>query len=232
MTTFLLVPGAGGHPVSWRLLAPVLTAHGHRPVVVDLPHDDERLGWDGLTDVALEALAAAGPDDGRPPVVVAHSMGAYVGGLVATRVPVRLLVLLNPMIPLPGESGDDWSAATGSAAARAAAGLGPFDPVGDFYHDVPADVAVQAAAADDRTPSARSFAEPWPAVAWPDVPTVVLQGRDDRLFPLAFQRAVARDRLGLDVEEMPGGHLVALSRPVELAERLEALADAAARPPT
>jgi hypothetical protein len=32
----------------------------------------------------------------------------------------------------------------------------------------------------------------------------------------------AAERLGLEVDEVPGGHLVALSRPVELADRLEA----------
>ena len=151
-------------------------------------------------------------------------MGAYTGALVAERVPVRLLVLLNPMIPAPGESGADWWPGTGHTAARERAGLGPFDPVTDFFHDVPPGVTERVLAGEDRSPSARSFAEPWPAAAWPAVPTVVLQGRDDRLFPLSFQRSVARDRLGLEVEEMAGGHLVALSRPVELADRLDALA--------
>jgi hypothetical protein len=48
----------------------------------------------------------------------------------------------------------------------------------------------------------------------------VVAGRDDRLFPLEFQRRVARERLGTDVDVVPGGHLVALSRPAELTERL------------
>jgi pimeloyl-ACP methyl ester carboxylesterase len=49
----------------------------------------------------------------------------------------------------------------------------------------------------------------------------VLAGRDDRLFPLAFQRRLARERLGLEgVAEIDGGHLPMLARPRELAERL------------
>jgi hypothetical protein len=48
----------------------------------------------------------------------------------------------------------------------------------------------------------------------------VLAGRDDRFFPVGFQRRVAAERLGLPVEELPGGHLVALSRQGELADRL------------
>ena len=61
-----------------------------------------------------------------------------------------------------------------------------------------------------------------PLDRWPDVPTRVLTGRDDRFFPLEFQRRVAAERLGLAVDEVPGGHLVALSRPAELADRLVA----------
>jgi hypothetical protein len=49
----------------------------------------------------------------------------------------------------------------------------------------------------------------------------VVASADDRLFPLELQRQVTRERLGLDVDVIPGGHLVALSRPQELVERLE-----------
>jgi pimeloyl-ACP methyl ester carboxylesterase len=53
------------------------------------------------------------------------------------------------------------------------------------------------------------------------VPTRFLQATDDRFFPLEFQRRLVRERLGMELDEMPGGHLVALSRPAELADRLE-----------
>ena len=55
----------------------------------------------------------------------------------------------------------------------------------------------------------------------PDVPTRVLSGRDDRMFPAAFQRRVARERLGIDADEIAGGHMVALANPKGLAERLD-----------
>jgi pimeloyl-ACP methyl ester carboxylesterase len=48
----------------------------------------------------------------------------------------------------------------------------------------------------------------------------VIAGRDDRLFPLEFQQQVVRSRLGLELEVMPGGHLVALSQPEELVSRI------------
>jgi pimeloyl-ACP methyl ester carboxylesterase len=48
----------------------------------------------------------------------------------------------------------------------------------------------------------------------------VLAGRHDRLFPLDFMRRLARDRLGVTADVIDSGHLPALSRPKELAERL------------
>jgi pimeloyl-ACP methyl ester carboxylesterase len=93
----------------------------------------------------------------------------------------------------------------------------------DFFHDVPPEVTAAAFAgpAPD-APSDRLFADPWPLDRWPNVPTRILQGVDDRFFPLEFQRRVVRERLGLELDELPGGHLVALSQPEELAQRLDA----------
>ena len=56
--------------------------------------------------------------------------------------------------------------------------------------------------------------------AWPDVSIHVVSGADDRFFPLEFQVRVARERLGITPETLPGGHLVALSHPGELASLL------------
>jgi hypothetical protein len=56
---------------------------------------------------------------GRELAVVAQSLGAFTGPLVATRVPVAHLILLAPMIPAPGETaGQCWENA-GHAAAIA-----------------------------------------------------------------------------------------------------------------
>jgi hypothetical protein len=42
------------------------------------------------------------------------------------------------------------------------------------------------------------------------------------MFPLEFQRRVARERLAVGVDEIDGGHMVAMSKPAVLADRLEA----------
>ena len=48
----------------------------------------------------------------------------------------------------------------------------------------------------------------------------MIAGRDNRLFPIDFQRRVARERLVSTVAEVAGGHLVALSNPRGLADQL------------
>jgi pimeloyl-ACP methyl ester carboxylesterase len=222
MTTFVLVPGAGGSAWYWHRLVAELERRGHEAVAVDLPADDESAGLTAYADTVVAAIGAR-----APVLLVAQSMGGFTAPLVCERVPVELLVLVNAMVPRPGETGGEWWSATGQAqamadhAARHGRTDGPDDPTAAFFHDVPADVAA-AALAQPFDQSDRPFADPWPLTRWPDVPTRVVAGRDDRFFPADFQRKVAAERLGLEVDEVPGGHLVALSRPVELADRLEA----------
>ncbi|RFS81203.1 alpha/beta hydrolase [Actinomadura spongiicola] len=220
MATFTLIPGAGGRAWYWHRLVPELRARGHDTIAVDLPAGDDSAGLRAYADTVVEAIA------GRTNVIlVAQSMGGFTAPLVCERVPVGLMVLLNAMVPIPGETGGDWWGNTGQAQAMAdlaaREGHGPFDAGEGFFHDVPPEVTAEAFAQGEPPQSSTPFAEPWPLHTWPDTPTVFLQGRDDRFFPLDFQRRIVRERLGIPVDEMPGGHLVALSRPKELAERLE-----------
>jgi pimeloyl-ACP methyl ester carboxylesterase len=224
VTTFVLVPGAGGRAWYWHRLVPELQARGHEAVAVDLPAADDRAGFAEYADAVVAAIGERGHG---PVSLVGQSMGGFTVPLVAERVPVVGIVLLNAMVPKPGEPAGEWWAATGWEAARAAyaeregrtaEGL---DPLVDFFHDVPQAVVDEAMAAGAPDQSGTPLEKPWPLAAWPDVPTRFLQGREDRFFPLEFQRRVVAERLpGVEVEELPGGHLLALSRPVELAEAL------------
>jgi pimeloyl-ACP methyl ester carboxylesterase len=222
--TFVLIPGGGGDAWQWHLLVAELERRGRVAVAVDLPAGDDGAGWAEYADAVVRS--AEGVAD---PVLVAQSMGGFTAPVVATRLPVRLIVLLNAMIPAPGETGGAWWGNTGQSTARAelAAAQGrdasaEFDTLIDFFHDVPDDVTERAMERGEPQQSNTPFAQPWPLDRWPDVPTRVVAGRDDRLFPLEFQRRLARERLALPVDDLPGGHLVALSHPVELADRLEA----------
>jgi pimeloyl-ACP methyl ester carboxylesterase len=136
-----------------------------------------------------------------------------------------MIVLLNAMIPEPHETPDDWWEATGSQPARRAAdqaaGRDPeFDLERHFLHDLSDEARAALFAAKPRDASATAMASPCDFDTWPDVPIRVLAGRDDRFFPLEFQRRVAAQRLGRPVDEVPGGHLAAVSFPAEVAEQL------------
>jgi pimeloyl-ACP methyl ester carboxylesterase len=221
MSAFTLIPGAGGAATwYWHRVVPELVARGHQATAVDLPGPDESAGLPEYTD----KVAAAAAEHGDDVVLVAQSMGGFTAAMACARVPVRMLVLLNAMIPVPGETPGDWWDNTGWQPDRlAAAGAGGYPAEVDlatyFLHDVPADVYASGADADHNEADI-AFTQPCDIERWPDVPTRVLAGRDDRFFPAPFQRRVARQRLGLDTDETPGGHLAALSYPAELADRL------------
>jgi hypothetical protein len=137
--------------------------------------------------------------------------------LVCARIPAGLLILLAGMIPLPGEPFDDWWNNAGYKPSG-------FDDV--FYHDVPPQLAAEARRRE-RQENSKALREPWPLDAWPATATRYLLCRDDRMFTASWARRHARVRLGIEADEMDGGHYVTLSRPGELAERLHAYATAA-----
>lgn len=219
VTVFVLIPGAGGAAWYWHRVVSELRARGHEALAVDLDGADESSGLPEYTDAVVAAIG--GRDGG---VLVAQSMGGFTAPMVCARVPVGRLVFVNAMIPLPGETPGQWWGATGSEAARvAAAEAGGYSTEMDldtyFLHDVPAEVA--AGGAEHERPEAEiAFGQPCAVERWPDVPTRVLAGAEDRFFPAEFQRRVARERLGVAVETVPGGHLAALSHPGPLVDRL------------
>ena len=154
-------------------------------------------------------------------------MGAFTAPLLCDRVSVRLIVLVAPMIPAPGESPGKWWTSSGQTPAQREQDEregrdpdAPFDVTTAFLHDVPEEIVADLFARGEPRQSDTPFAEPWPLSGWPSVPTKVLAGRHDRLFPLDFMRRLARERLGVEADVIDSGHLPALSRPKELAERL------------
>ncbi|MEU6660078.1 alpha/beta fold hydrolase [Streptomyces sp. NPDC046821] len=222
MTTYVLIPGAGGSAWYWHLAGQELSRRGRDVVAVDLPGPDTGAGLARYADVVADAVG-----DRTDLVVVGQSLGAFTAPLVCVRLPVSLLVLVNGMIPKPGETAGQWWEHTGHEAARRANDVregrdpdGEFDPVTYFLHDLSQEL-IDESADHMQDESDAAFAEPFPLDVWPAVPTRVIAARDDRLFPADFQRRVAQDRLGITPDEVPGGHLAALSHPKELADLLE-----------
>jgi pimeloyl-ACP methyl ester carboxylesterase len=218
MSFFVLLPGAGGEAWYWHLVEPRLRALGHDVVAVDLPAADETAGLPEYAAVAAEAIGAR-----TDAIVVAQSMAAFIA------LPrVRQIILVAPMIPLPGETPGEWWENSGQADAKRRADIkdgrdpdAPFDPVTTFLHDLPPQTLEEALERGAPRQADRPFGDPWPLDAWPDVPTHVLAGRHDRLFPIAFMHRLALERLGIHAEVIDSGHLPALSRPEELTNRLD-----------
>jgi pimeloyl-ACP methyl ester carboxylesterase len=224
LATYALIPGGGGDPWEWHRLVPELASRGHHAIAVRLPAEDNGAGWSEYADAVVDAIG-----DRADVILVAASMGGFTAPIVCTRRRVDLLVLVNAMIPMPGETFNAWGSNTGSGPARAeyhaSLGLSSVEAEDDaviYYHDLAPDLRAEAQARTWRNQSMTPLNQPWPLATWPDVPTRVLAGRHDRMFPLDFQRRVARERLGIDVETVDGGHMVALSNPAALADRLEA----------
>ena len=215
MATYVLIHGAGDVGWYWHLVEAALRERGHDVVAPDLPCDDDSAG---LSEYAHTVLDAVG--ERTDLVVVGQSFGGFTAPLVCDRVSVDLLVLVAGMIPSPGEAPADYWTNTGYEREVREQ---DDDVIALFYHDVPPELASEALKRGRAQSDAR-MGEPWPLEAWPDVPTRVLLCRDDRLFPPAFLRRVAQERLGITPDEIDGGHCVALSRPTELADRLEAYA--------
>jgi pimeloyl-ACP methyl ester carboxylesterase len=216
VTTFVLIPGAGGAAWFWHRVVPLIERAGHQAIAVDLPAEDESAGLPQYADLVVSA--AAGRDD---VVLVGMSLGGFTVPMAAERLPGARCVLVNAMIPLPGETPGAWWSNTGwSEAMKAAAQAGgygsEFDENVHFLHDVPAEVLATGQA--PRPEADVAFESVCVFSGWPPVRAVA--GADDRFFPAGFQQRLARDRLGVEADVLPGGHLIALSRPEPLASYL------------
>ncbi|GAA3862619.1 alpha/beta fold hydrolase [Leifsonia kafniensis] len=216
---YVLIPGAGGAAWYWSRVLPHLRTAGHDAEAVDLPGDDDTAG---LTEYARLVEEAIGHS--KHVVLVAQSLGGFTAPLAAGHPAVRELILVNAMVPVPGETPGAWWENTGWEQAREQAALdGGYSTEIDldtyFLHDISPDVATEGE--QYQRPEANAvFGSTCDFVEWPSIPVRVLSGRDDRFFPLDFQRQVARDRLGIEPDVVPGGHLVALANPRGVADYL------------
>lgn len=223
-STFVLIHGAGDVGWSWHLVAEELRARGHQVIAPDLPSEDETAGLEQFAQTVVDAVGAR-----ENLVVVGHSFGGFTAALVAERLEASQLIYVAAMIPSPGERPADWWENTGyeDAVAQQAAldgGLtGHEDPYVSFWNGVPRQLAEEAERRS-RGQSGASSAEPWPLAEQLRVPTRALVCAEDRFFPVEFLRRVTRERLGIEAEEIPGCHCVALSHPRELAVALTASA--------
>lgn len=224
MTTYVLIHGAGSDSWYWRPLAAELRGRGHDVVAVDMPVQDDSAGLSEYADAVIDGIG-----DRSDLIVVGHSFGGFVAPLVCDRVQADLLVMLHAQIPAPGESPGEWWSTSGYGDARAEHDADQTVPSQDdtiafTLHDSPDELAEEFIAEHLLDQSGTPFEKPWPLSAWPSVPTKVLLSRGDHFFPARFLRKLAKDRLGIDADEIGGDHCPMLGHPEEVADRLESYA--------
>jgi pimeloyl-ACP methyl ester carboxylesterase len=223
VATFCLLHGAWHDPASWGPLMEPLRERGHDPRAPDLPLHEPGSGHQERVRPAIEALE----DVDEPVVVVAHSQSSALGPLVAAARPTSLVVHLCPRrlgpfeeapgaprpfrdgIPMPQPSEDGTSS------------WDPDTAVGAMYPRLPAETA--KALAQRLRPMAMA-ADEYPLPEYPDVPSALIYCADDEFFEPDWERFMAREQLGVEPIELPGGHFPMVEDPERLAEELDRLA--------
>jgi pimeloyl-ACP methyl ester carboxylesterase len=206
----------------WARLEPELARLGHRTHTLDLPIGDPEAGLDDYADVVVEAMASL-----ERPWLVGHSMGGLVVPRAALRRPVGGLVFLCAGFPPTSEvefeedlaARDPRNASHFIHDGEGRITLSFDDAVHDFFHDCPEEIQ-RWAFARMRPQATGPFEGYAPIERYPDVPMNAIVATDDRIVLREPHRTLIRRRIGVEPEELPGGHCPFLSRPRPLAERL------------
>ena len=216
VATFCLIHGNWHDGSCWAPLVERLRARGHDAIAPDLPFDDAAATYEDRARPAVDALASVQ----GPVVVVGHSVGSAEAALVAAAREPELLVYLCPRFgsfPAPPD-----------APAPFRAGF-PFPPkdaegrlvwereaaIAAMYPRLPADTARRLA--ERLRPGAFPVGD-YPLAEHPDVPTALIYATDDEFFNPDWERYVARELLGIEPIEIPGGHFPMVEDPEALAD--------------
>lgn len=230
MAIFCLVNGSTQNPQCWKLLVPELEKYGHQTVTPSLPVDEPGASATRYAEVIAQALTETSDDV----VLVGHSASGMFIPLVPGLRPIRQLIYLAALIPKPGASIRDQLMADPDmlnpewlAAFRA--GNDPFTndevAIKFLFHDCQPDAINLGLTTRMKMYAERAMTEVFPLAALPEVPSSYIVCSDDRTISPDWSRRTARERLGVEAVEIPGGHCPYLSRPLQLAEVLIKLLD-------
>jgi pimeloyl-ACP methyl ester carboxylesterase len=217
-----LVHGAWHGPDCWEPLVECLRARGHETIAPDLPLHDPGAGYEERIRPALRSL------DGvpGPVVVVGHSLGSTYAMLIAAGRPGWMLVHLCPRMgafaPPPGAPNTFREGV--SFPQERDDGTSVWEPEAAIATFYPRLAPATARASALRLRPLGRLAAPYPLPDHPDVPTALVYAAEDELFEPEWERFMAREVLGVEPIELPGGHFPMLERPRALAEVLDRLA--------
>jgi len=223
MATFCLIHGSAQSPRGWDLLTPELQHLGHNVLLADLPAGVTQLSWQDYCEAILAACGSA--DD---VILVGASMSGIFLPLVAARSDrVSKMVFEAGMIPALGIA--PLQMVRNDLSMFNPAWIGK-DPTRDYaiaqeflFHDCSPEVAEWAFATLRLMVPMGVLNEPIPILAWPAKPSVYIVCGADRTILPDWSRRKAREMLGVEPFELPGGHCPHVSRPAELAELLNTI---------
>ncbi len=220
MSMFCLVHGSAQNASGWDLLVAELNILGHSTICPALPKDTPEASATEYARVIADALPK-GVDDA---VVVAHSASGNFLPLVPAMRRVSRIVFLGSVLPQIGMSVMQQIQADPSMINPAWMGKNPVAYESDarefLFHDCSEERIQWALATMSLLFAKRAVMEATPLKQWPEVPMSYIVCADDRTIQPEWSRRAARERLGVEAIEIPGGHCPYVSRPAELAALL------------
>jgi pimeloyl-ACP methyl ester carboxylesterase len=236
VATFVLVHGSFSASWCWREIAPRLRTRGHRVVTVDLPaHGEDRTPIDQvrLTDY-VESISRVVRTQEMPPILVGHSMGAPVAGVVESEPgSVAALVFVAGLLPRHGASmldcvdgfDPEYLAQAIWAADRRSVRISPEGTRRFLYQRCTSEDADEAIR--------RMTPEPIAPYEAPVIMTdkgfgltrrYYIETLQDRVIPLALQRSIQAQVGFRKVFSLDTDHAPFLSAPDELVSCLDSVA--------
>lgn len=208
MTTFCLLHTSGQGPSGWRLLTECLEQRGHHTIAPAFHARETNQGASWHAQALFEDLRRTN-DPPSEVVGVAHSAAGVFLPLLANLWPVRKMVFPAALAPCPGVSIIEQFRADPSMFQPEWAGKDPMndDVALEFvYHDCPRERIDWALSTRLDFYAKRAMEEPSPLASWPPIPSAYIVCADDRTISPAWQRKAARELLGVEPAELPGGH--------------------------
>ena len=226
MTDVVLLQGSTQSPAGFRRLVAALTRRGHRPVTTDLPSAAAPTA-DGYADLLVAGL----PADLDRPVVVAHSASGLILPALAERLDAVRQVWLAAVVgdhrgqrSLMTELQADPPAVFNPEWLATGRGIDDVAATYFLFHDADWTTLREVLGTVSLCDLSALYAEV-PTTDPAARPSTYLLPTGDRTLRPTWMAAAARERLGVEPVELPGGH----NNFVAHAERVAQEIDRAAR---
>jgi pimeloyl-ACP methyl ester carboxylesterase len=220
---YVLLHGTAQSAAGWDRLVAALEDRGHRAFVIDFPVDQPDLLAADYARIAVSQVPAAV----REPVVLAHSGAGLLLPAVANSIGAGRLGWIAAVVP-DFDGGTSFTDQITAASAEIAhdewrefGRLSTDDPVFAAYfafHDCDLQTLRWGLSTMRLFFPEAVYAESPPAR--PPMPSMFVLPQQDRTLRPSWLRRIARERLGVEPIEIPGGHFPHVSRPHALADIL------------